>query len=125
MVNHICLVDLSDDHLSEFLKERKTKGDYDIDGLIITHNGKHKRNTSGNPKYSFAFKDLLEDQIIETEVLDVEWNISKDGLIKPRVNVKPVIIDGVCINYVTGHNAKNIYDNGIGKGAKIKLTRAG
>ena len=125
VVNHICLVDLSEDYLSEFLKERKTKGEYDIDGLIITHNGKHKRNTSGNPKYSFAFKDLLEDQIVETEVLDVEWNISKDGLIKPRVNVKPVIIDGVSINYVTGHNAKNIKDNGIGKGAKIKLTRAG
>lgn len=125
VVNNICLVDLSEDYLSEFLKERKTKGEYDIDGLIITHNGKHKRNTSGNPKYSFAFKDLLEDQIVETEVLDVEWNISKDGLIKPRVNVKPVIIDGVSINYVTGHNAKNIKDNGIGKGAKIKLTRAG
>ena len=125
VVNHICLVDLSDDYLSEFLKERKNEGEYDIDGLIITHNGKHKRNTSGNPKYSFAFKDLLEDQIVETEVKDVEWNISKDGLIKPRVNVKPVVIDGVCINYVTGHNAKNIYDNGIGKGAKIKLTRAG
>lgn len=125
VVNYICLVDLSDDNLSEFLKERKVEGEYYIDGLIITHNGKHKRNTSGNPKYSFAFKDLLENQIVETEVLDVEWNISKDGLIKPRVNVKPVVIDGVCINYVTGHNAKNINDNGIGNGAKIKLTRAG
>ena len=54
-----------------------------------------------------------------------EWNISKDGLIKPRVNVKSVVIDGVSVNYVTVHNAKNINDNGIGKGAKIKLTRAG
>ena len=106
-------------------KKRKVNGEYDIDGLIITDNGKHKRNTSGNPKYSFAFKNLLEDQIVETEVIDVEWNISKDGLIKPRVNVKSVVIDGVSVNYVTGHNAKNINDNGIGKGAKIKLTRAG
>jgi NAD-dependent DNA ligase len=125
VVNHICLIDISDDYLSEYLKKRKEKGEYDIDGLIITDNGKHKRNTSGNPKYSFAFKNLLEDQIVETDVIDVEWNISKDGLIKPRVNVKSVVIDGVSVNYVTGHNAKNINDNGIGKGAKIKLTRAG
>jgi NAD-dependent DNA ligase len=98
---------------------------YDIDGIIITDNNKHERNIDGNPKYSIAFKELLEDQIVETEVTDVEWRVSKDGLIKPRVHVKPTIIGGITIVHVTGHNAKNVVDNGIGIGAKIKLTRAG
>ena len=29
---------------------------FDIDGIIITTNDLHKRNTSGNPDYAFAFK---------------------------------------------------------------------
>ena len=71
------------------------------------------------------FDLLLEGQIVETEVTDVEWRVSKDGLIKPRVHVKPTVIGGITIIHVTGHNAKNIVDNGIGIGAKVKLTRAG
>ena len=58
-------------------------------------------------------------------VTDIEWRISKDGLIKPRVHVKPTIIGGITITHVTGHNAKNVVDSGLGIGAKIKLTRAG
>lgn len=115
---------ITEEILSTYFKERKKKSKYDIDGIIITDNKIYKRS-DGNPKHSFAFKELLEDQITETIVTDVEWRISKDGLIKPRVHVKPVKIGGVTIQHVTGHNAKNIVDNGIGKGAKIKLTRAG
>lgn len=116
---------INEDILSSHLKKRKKETLYDIDGIIITDNNKHERNTDGNPKYSIAFKELLEDQIVETEVTDVEWRVSKDGLIKPRVHVKPTIIGGITIIHVTGHNAKNVVDNGIGIGAKIKLTRAG
>lgn len=116
---------INEDVLSNHLKKRKKETLYDIDGIIITDNNKHERNIDGNPKYSIAFKELLEDQIVETEVTDVEWRVSKDGLIKPRVHVKPTIIGGITIVHVTGHNAKNVVDNGIGIGAKIKLTRAG
>lgn len=115
---------ISEDVLSSYFKERKKKSKYDIDGIIITDNKIYKRS-DGNPKHSFAFKELLEDQIADTTVTEVEWRVSKDGLIKPRVHVKPVKIGGITIKHVTGHNAKNIVDNGIGKGAKIKLTRAG
>tara|TARA_B100000424_G_scaffold187274_1_gene145519 strand:+ start:1161 stop:3077 length:1917 start_codon:yes stop_codon:yes gene_type:complete len=116
---------IDENYLSSYFKERKKSSTYDIDGIIITNNGINKRNTSGNPKYAFAFKELIEDQIVETTISDVEWRISKDGLIKPRVHVKPVKISGITIMHVTGHNAKYIVDNGIGKGTLIKLTRAG
>ena len=34
------------------------ESEYEIDGIIVTHNKSYIRNTSGNPKYSFAFKML-------------------------------------------------------------------
>ena len=116
---------INDTLLSTYLKKRKREADFDIDGIIITDNNKHPRNKEGNPKYACAFKELLDDQIMLTEVTDIEWRISKDGLIKPRVHVKPTIIGGITITHVTGHNAKNVVDSGLGIGAKIKLTRAG
>ena len=116
---------LNDDILSNILKDRKSNSNYDIDGIIVMDDNKHKRNSSGNPKYAFAFKDILEDQITKAEILKVEWRISKDRLLKPRVHLKPVKLCGITIKHVTGHNAKFIKNNGIGKGAIIKLIRSG
>jgi len=116
---------IDEDYLSSYFKKRKKESNYDIDGIIVTDNSKHTRNKTKNPKYAFAFKELLEDQIMDTEITDIEWRISKDGLIKPRVHIKETIIGGIKITHVTGHNAKNVVDSGLGIGAKIKLTRAG
>ena len=116
---------MSEDILSEYLKDRKESSEYDIDGIIVVDDGNHTRNKSKNPKYGFAYKDILEDQIAETEVIKVEWNISKDGYIKPRIHLKPVQVAGITIKHVTGNNAKYIKDNGIGKGTKIKIIRSG
>jgi DNA ligase (NAD+) len=111
--------------LSEYLKDRRKNSEYEIDGIIVTNDDKHTRNTSGNPKYAFAFKDVLDDQMIITKVLEVEWNISKDGNIIPTLLLEPVNIGGVTIQRVTGHNAKFIKDNKIGKNTEILLVRSG
>lgn len=116
---------LNETNLSSILKSRKKNSEYDIDGIIVVDNKLHKRNINGNPKYAFAYKDILEEQIAKTTVVKVEWRISKDGLIKPRIHLEPVKIGGVTIKHVTGHNAKYVKLNGIGKGARIKLIRSG
>ena len=61
----------------------------------------------------------------QTSVVDVIWNVSKWGQLKPRIKIKPVKLGGVEITYTTGFNAKYIYDNKIGEGAIIKITRSG
>jgi DNA ligase (NAD+) len=113
------------ENLEEELIYSKNNSIYEIDGIIVQPDSEYERNTSGNPKYAFAFKMLIGDNIIETEVEDVEWNTSKWGILKPRIKVKTVHLNGVNINYTTGFNAKFIYDNKIGKGSIIKITRSG
>lgn len=124
-VNYKTTNTLSYEYLSEYLKERRNNGKYIIDGIIVTNNKKHKRNTDGNPKYAFAFKDILEDQKAITNVIDIEWKVSKDKLIKPTIIVEPVNIGGVTISRVSGHNAKYICDNKIGKNSKLQIIRSG
>ena len=111
--------------LSSYLKERRSKSDYLIDGIIVTSSSNNERNTDGNPEYAFAFKDVMEDQKGTTKVISVEWNVSKDGYIKPTVLLEPITIGGVEIQRTTGFNAKFINDNKIGPGATIELIRSG
>ena len=111
--------------LSEYLNDRRTKGEYTVDGIIVTNNEKYDRNTDGNPEYAFAFKDILEDQKAESKIIEVEWKVSKNGYLNPTVVIEPVSIGGVEIKRVTAHNAKFVVDNGIGKGAVIELIRSG
>ena len=46
-------------------------------------------------------------------------------IIKPKVQVEPVNLAGVTIEFATGFNASFIYNNGIGPGSVIQITRAG
>jgi NAD-dependent DNA ligase len=125
IVDYKIVSDINDNSLSEYLKKRRSESKYIIDGIIVTNNALYERNTKSNPEYSFAFKDVLEDQMSDATIIDIEWNVSKDGLIKPTLILNPVDIGGVTITRVTGHNAKNIVDNKLGKGAIIKLIRSG
>ena len=110
--------------LSELLVAWRDDYKYEIDGVICINDALYSR-TTGNPDHAFAFKMVLSDQIAETKVLDVIWTPSKDGYLKPRVQIDPVVLSGAKIEYATGFNGKFIEDNKIGVGALIKLIRSG
>ncbi len=107
------------------LISNKNSSEFEIDGIIIQPNLTYERNLSGNPKYAFAFKMMNDDSIIETIVEDIEWNTSKWGILKPRIKIQTVYLNGVNINYTTGFNAKFILENKINCGSVIKITRSG
>lgn len=116
--------DLTNDILSEYLTKWRTGYKYEIDGIIVTDDQIYIR-TGENPEHAFAFKMVLSDQIAEVKVRDVIWEPSKYGQLKPRVQIDPVMLGGVKIEYATGFNAKYIEDNKIGVGAIIKIVRSG
>lgn len=116
---------LSFEILSKYLRDRRSNSEYLIDGIIITDTQKHDRNTDGNPEYAFAFKDILEDQITQSTIIKIEWNISKNGYLNPTVIIEPVCIGGVEIKRVSAHNAKYVVDNKLGVGAILEIIRSG
>jgi len=95
---------------------------YLIDGLVIKNNKVYERE-EGNPKNAIAFK--IGGKSIITNVIDVIWNLSKDGFLKPQICIEEVELDGVLINYCTGFNAKYICDNKINIGSKVEIVRSG
>lgn len=117
--------DITMDNLSTLLEKRRKESEYDIDGIVVIDSSSKYKISETNPKYGFAFKKVLSDQVIEADVIDVLWKASKHGYLKPRVQLNPVIIGSVTITYSTGNNAKFIVDNKIGPGAIVKLVRSG
>jgi DNA ligase (NAD+) len=68
---------------------------------------------------------VLSDQQAEAKVVAVLWSPSKYGLLKPRVQIEPVRIGGVTIEFANGFDGRFIVNNRIGVGAIISLIRSG
>ena len=115
---------LTNEMLSQTLVDWRKNYSYEIDGVIVVNDAKYDRR-EGNPEHAFAFKMVLSDQIAEAMVVDVIWSPSKDGYLKPRVQIEPINLGGVRIEYATGFNGAFINDNKVGVGAVVELIRSG
>lgn len=116
---------LTFDFLSNVLEERRSSSPFEIDGIVVAHNEYHTIVSGKNPAYAFAFKHLLTKATAEVIVTNIEWNVSKDGLIKPTVVFTPVQLSGVSIKKATGFNGEFISNNIIGPGSHLLITRSG
>lgn len=117
---------LTIDFLSDLLIKGRTDYKYEIDGIVVIDDSKiYPQEIGKNPSYGFAFKQVLGDQIAESTIIDVIWEISKDKYIKPKIKIDTVELLGSEITYATAFNAKYIVDNVIGPGAVVKIIKSG
>lgn len=123
--------ELDDDLLTGLLNNSRALSEYEIDGLVLEVDAAtvraHIKPTTNtlNPEFSVKYKVADTSNYAEPTVTHVELNISKDGYIKPVIVFTPVDLVGVTVSRCTGFNMKFIYDNKIGPGVKIKVTRSG
>jgi NAD-dependent DNA ligase len=115
---------LTNELLSNLLVDWRKNYVYEIDGVIVIDDKMYPRK-SGNPEHAFAFKMVLSDQVAESKVVDVIWSPSKDGYLKPRVQIEAIKLGGVTIEYATGFNGSFIKDNNIGVGTLVEIIRSG
>jgi DNA ligase (NAD+) len=111
--------------LIKLFGDRREKSLYDVDGIVCMDSSQPYEDKNTNPKHAFAFKMKTADQSKITTVVDIEWIPTMYAYIQPTVVVEPVNIGGSEIRRATGHNAKYIYDNKIGKGTKIEILKSG
>ena len=117
---------LGENQLPALLIDYKKQSKYEIDGIILSDNKKpHNRVTSGNPSYAVAFKMPLEEQMANTVILNIEYNISKHGALNPRIMYKPIVIGGDTHQYTSGFNLRYIVDNKLGPGSEIQIIKSG
>lgn len=121
--------DITEEFLISLFKEWSSE--YEIDGLIIEiddldeQNYFGRENSTNNPSYARAFKHESFEQSSVTRIIEIEFNISKQGFLKPVAIIDPIFLDGVVVSRCTLNNYKYVKDMGIGIGAKVVIRRSG
>jgi DNA ligase (NAD+) len=111
----------------EATKDFMINGAYQIDGLVITYNqvAQHRElgYTSHHPRYRIAFKFAGEAKI--TSIKEIEWSVSRNGILTPVAIVDPVELSGAMISRVTLHNYGVVKQFSLKAGDKIEIIRSG
>ncbi len=119
---------ITEELLNELFKEWNKE--YEIDGIIIEVDSYEFREelgretSSNNPCYARAFKGAFE-QTAKVQVLNMNWQMGKQGYAAPVCEVEPALLDGATVSNVFADNARFVEDMGIGVGAIIEIKRSG
>lgn len=99
--------------------------DYDIDGLVIRLNNIAEQEALGEkdlrPKGAVAFK--FANQMRETILRDVIWQIGDGGRITPIAVFDPIIISGALLEKASLHNVKYFNSLKLFKNCRVLVSR--
>lgn len=89
VVPHKVMGAVTDSQLSSILKLRRSKSKFSIDGLVIVQDKEHPV-AEDNPSWAIAFKDNGQSDSALVRVVEIDWQVSRHGLLKPTLVVEPV-----------------------------------
>ena len=117
-----------DNMREEVLKYKERIKDYDIpsDGLVLTFDdsayGMSLGSTAKFPRHSIAFK--WKDETKETKLLNVDWLVSRTGLINPVAVFEPIELEGTIVSRASLHNVSILKGLKIGIGDTLQVYKA-
>lgn len=128
--HHVYNYDEFDENvLQNKIKAIKETYTYECDGVILSlvdHSLLPGFETNSlNPRYSRKYKVGMADEAKFTVVKNIRWQITKDALLKPVLEIEPIILDGATVSNVTANNYSTVKSLGLGVGAKIRVKRSG
>jgi DNA ligase (NAD+) len=114
-------------HYHKTSDERSTY-DFDIDGVVYRIDDRKSYEsmgaTSHHPRGAIAYK--LKGDVSTTYLRDIEWSVSKYGVLTPVAVVDPVFLNGAKVTRVTLHNLAQVREKKIHTlNAKVKICRRG
>ncbi|MEG0391799.1 MAG: NAD-dependent DNA ligase LigA, partial [Anaerovoracaceae bacterium] len=111
--------------VNAFAKEVESE-DYPSDGLVLTYDdiayGKSLGETAKFPRDAIAFK--WQDERKETLLKEIEWSVSRTGLINPIAVFEPVELEGTTVSRAGVHNVSILKELKLGIGDEIQVYKA-
>ena len=124
---HVCKS--ADEVLEKIDEIGNTRGDlsFQIDGAVIKIDSFSQREALGStskfPKWAEAYKYPPEEK--ETELLDIEINVGRTGVLTPTAIFAPITLAGTTVSRATLHNQEFISERDIRIGDTVILRKAG
>jgi len=118
---------MTEEKVSEVFDMMEKKSPYQLDGIVLAPNVARlsTAKVNSNPTDRVAWKTRLTTAVRRTTVRAVEWNISHQRFLIPRVLFDSVELQGATISAATGLHGRWIFQNNVGPGAEIEIRRAG
>jgi DNA ligase (NAD+) len=111
----------------KYIEEHRHDYPFEIDGAVIKINERSFYDdigtTAKSPKWAIAYKFKAEE--VETEVLDVIFNVGRTGQITPVAVLAPVIVAGSMVSKATLHNEDYLKEKDIQIHDQVLIKKAG
>lgn len=98
---------------------------YPSDGLVLTLQYL-PAEMNLFPEVSYiakAFKFASEEK--ESEIIEIEWNMTKTHYAMPKIHIKPIQLAGTTVEFCTAYNAQYIKENNLGPGSVVAVEKRG
>lgn len=100
---------------------------YDTDGAVVKVSSTAQQEALGSlpryPRWAVAYKFLAEEA--ETELLSIQVQVGRTGVLTPVAHLQPVALGGVQVERATLHNEEEVRRLGLRPGLRVRLKRAG
>ena len=110
------------DEFKEIAKQKSIP----IDGVVFMYNdieyGKSLGRTVKFPKHSIAYK--YEDDLQETTISNIRWQIGRTGVITPVADFETVEIDGTDVSKATLNNISILKELNLNIGSRVTVKKA-
>ena len=108
-------------------EQKRAMLDYDIDGMVIKVDSIEQRQrlgfTAKSPRFAISYKFPAERA--ETQLLDIEVNVGRTGVLTPVANLKPVLLAGTVVKRATLHNEDEVRRKDIREKDWVLIEKAG
>ena len=111
----------------ELMEQTRAQLPMQIDGIVYKIDDLAQQASLGfiarSPKWAVARKFPAENSV--TELLAVDFQVGRTGVLTPVARLNPVFVGGVTVSNATLHNMDEIERLGLQIGDKIEIQRAG
>ncbi len=112
--------------INRFESERHTLS-FDIDGIVIKVNQYSQQEelgfTAKTPRWAISYKYKAEQ--LETELLEISYQVGRTGAITPVANLKPILLAGTTVKRASLHNFNEIIRLDIRVGDTVLIEKGG
>lgn len=107
--------------------QKRKKLDYDTDGMVIKVDDLEAQRrlgfTAKSPRYAISYKFPAEQAL--TQLLHIEVNVGRTGVLTPVANLKPVVLAGTTVRHASLHNEDEVKRKDIRIGDWVYIEKAG
>lgn len=112
-------------HLYGIFEKVRQNSEFALDGFVVKPGANFRLQDGGRARQEDCVAVKYLPEIVDAELIDVEWNVGKTGEYYPTGILADVILGGKKVNRVSLSNYGKIVEDGIGIGSHLKISLSG